>query len=135
MKTHYILCAAILFPQLALAISSSNPPSGNVQASSFGTVQATLDYCARVNPGASAKYQQEASLIVGGQFKTTNEYKDGYARMQDALGKVPEHVGRQACVDFLDPVRIGDAGHESDEKSEKHDGKSEKDSDHDGQKH
>jgi hypothetical protein len=129
MKTHYILCAAILFPQLALAIPASNPPSGNVQASSFGTVQATLDYCARVNPGASAKYQEEARLILGGQFKNTNEYKDGYARAQDALGRVSAHEGKEACVDFLEPVRIGEAGHGSDEKSEN------KDRDHDGQKH
>jgi len=135
MKTHYILCAAILFPQLALAIPSGNQPAGNVQASSFGSVQATLDYCGRINPGAAAKYQEEAKLIVGGQFKSTNEYKDGYAKAQDALGKVSAHEGKEACVDFLEPVRIGDAGHASDEKSEKQDGKSEKDSDHDGRKH
>jgi hypothetical protein len=135
MKTHYILCAAILFPQLALAISSSNPPAGNVQASSYGTVQATLDYCARIDPGSATRYQDEARLIVGAQFKSTNEYKDGYSRAQDALGKVSEHEGKAACVDFLEPVKVGDAGHASDEKSEKHDGKSDKDSDHDGQKH
>jgi len=143
MKTQYILCAAILFPQLALAIPSSNQPAGNVQASSFGTVQATLDYCARINPGASAKYQDEARLIVGGQFKGTNEYKDGYARAQDALDRVPVHEGKEACTDFLEPVRIGDASHGSDEKSEKHDGKSESTGDksankgreHDDRKH
>ncbi len=135
MKTHYILCAAILFPQLALAIPSSNQPAGNVQASSFGSVQATLDYCGRINPGAAAKYQEEARLIVGGQFKTTNEYKDGYARTQEALGKVSEHEGKEACVNFLEPVRIGDAGHAADDKHDSHDGKSDKDREHDGQKH
>ena len=134
MKTHYILCVAILFPQLALAIPSSDQPAGNFQASSFGTVQATLDYCVRTNPGSAARYQDEARLIVGGQFKNTNEYKDGYARAQDALSHVSEHEGKAACVDFLEPVRVGDAGHASDEKSDSHDGKSEKDHEHDGQK-
>ena len=89
MKTHYMLYVAILFPQLALALPASNQPAGNVQASSFGTVQATLDYCARINPGAAARYQEEARLIVGGQFKTTNEFKDGYAKAQAALSQVP----------------------------------------------
>ena len=121
MKTYYILYAAIMFPQLVLAIPSSNQPAGDVQASSFGTVQATLDFCARINPGSAARYQEEARLIVGGQFKTTNEYKDGYARAQAALSGVPEHEAKEACVDFLEPVRTGDAGHAFDEKSEKHD--------------
>jgi hypothetical protein len=129
MKTHYILCAAILFPQLALAITSSNPPPGNVQASSYGTVQATLDYCARIDPASATRYQDEARLIVGAQFKTTNEYKDGYSRAQDALGKVSAHDGKAACADFLEPVKVGEASHAPD------DTPANKDRDHDGQKH
>jgi hypothetical protein len=126
MKTYYILCVVILFPQLALAeLSSSNQPAGTVQASSYGTVQATLDFCAHINPGAAARYQEQARLIVGGKFNNTNEYKNGYAWAQAALSTVSEHDAKEACVDFLEPVRIGEASQASDEKPEKHDGRSE----------
>jgi hypothetical protein len=121
MKTHYILCAAILFPQLALALPSGNQPTGNAQATSCGTVQATLDYCARINPAGAARYQEQARRIAGTQFKDTGEYKGGYASAQAALRRISEHEGRESCVDFLEPARTNSGSHESDDKSEKHD--------------
>jgi hypothetical protein len=72
------LCVAIALPPLALAEFAINP-------NSFGNVQGTLDFCARVDSQSAPKYKERAKLMVRGasekdlgEARNSDEYKDAY---------------------------------------------------------
>jgi hypothetical protein len=120
MKIHYILCMAIVFPQLALADSSSSNRS-------LGTVQATLDFCAHINPGAAAQYQAQGKLIVGGNSQNSDDYKQGYTSAQAALARISEREAKDTCVGFLNPSSATKDNQAVTENMEQHDGKPDSD--------
>lgn len=104
MKIHRILClcAAITLPQLALA----ERPFTN---QSLGTTQSTVDFCARINPGAASKYHEQAGLLVQGvpeqevaKVRDSDEYKEAYAKASASLGEVAKKDAEEACNSFLE---------------------------------
>lgn len=107
MKTNRILClcAAIMFPQLALAELPFTDQS-------LGTAQATVDFCAQIDPGTATKYQQQVTLLVQGvsedevaKIRSTDDYKDAYARASAALAEVSKPDAAEACNRFLETDR------------------------------
>ena len=99
MKIHRILClsAAIALPQLALA---KLPPN-----SALGQVEGTLDFCAHVDSQSAAKYVDHKKLLVRdvpetevAEVRKSQEYKDAYDAIGEALGKVPKDQAVKACT-------------------------------------
>jgi len=111
MKIHCILCvAAIVFPQFAMA-----EPSFTGQ--SLGTVQAMLDFCAQINPGAATKYQEHAKLVAEDasqqaldDARNTGVYKEAYAQTIAALGEVSKHDAEEACKGLVEIDGSGPSG-------------------------
>ena len=104
MKIHRILClgAALVVPQLVLA----ELPLPN---DAFGKVEGTLDFCAQIDSGAAAKYQQQKQLLVRdvpenevAAARETTEYKEAYAWVSDELGKLPKDKAARACSASLE---------------------------------
>ena len=104
MKIHRILClgAALAVPQLVLA----ELPLPN---DAFGKVEGTLDFCAQIDSGAAAKYQQQKQLLVRdvpekevAAARETTEYKEAYAWISDELGKLPKDKAVRACSASLE---------------------------------
>src|SRR5271169_959671 len=100
MKIHRILClgAALVVPQLALA----ELPLPN---DAFGKIEGTLDFCAQIDSGAAAKYQEQKQLLVRdvpekevAAARETTEYKEAYAWISDELGKLPKDKSVKACA-------------------------------------
>jgi hypothetical protein len=100
MKIHRILClgAALVVPQLALA----ELPLPN---DAFGKIEGTLDFCAQIDSGAAAKYQEQKQLLVRdvpekevAAARETTEYKEAYAWISDELGKLPKDKAVKACA-------------------------------------
>lgn len=102
MKIYLILClcAASTIPLLAVA----DAPSGQ----SLGTAQATIDFCARINPDAATKYQQQATSLVQGvpeeelnKVRSTDEYKEAYTQTSTVLDEISKADAATACNSFL----------------------------------
>jgi hypothetical protein len=100
MKILRILClvAAIVIPQLVLA----ELPFTN---DAFGKVEGILDFCAKVNPQAASKYQEQKKALVKdvpekevAEARKTQEYKDAYDAVTSELGQLPKDKAVEACA-------------------------------------
>ena len=100
MKIHRILCCcgALALPQLA---SADLPFSGE----SFGRLEATLTFCAQVNPRATAQYESQLKVLVKdlpqkeiSKVRDTTEYREAYDSISAELGKVPKDQAIKACT-------------------------------------
>lgn len=94
--------AAILLPGLALA-DDTLP-----DARSLATVEAILDYCAKVDPPAASKYQDQIKLMAQGanddelaKVRKSDEYLQQHASMDEFLAKVDEHNAKKVCAQHL----------------------------------
>jgi hydroxypyruvate isomerase len=100
MKIHRILClsAVIWLPQLAQAeLLFTNQ--------ALGMVQATLDFCARVDARDAATFHaQETNLVrdVSNQelagARSNSEYKQAYDLISTALNKVERGDAAETCA-------------------------------------
>ncbi|MEO8418543.1 MAG: hypothetical protein ABI475_07465 [Methylophilaceae bacterium] len=102
MKIYLILClcAASTIPLPAVADAPPNQ--------SLGTAQATIDFCARINPAGAAQYQQRAASLVQGvlqadldKIRSTDEYKEAYTQTSTVLDEISKPDAATACKDFL----------------------------------
>ena len=100
-KYHRIVLMAIVLPQLALAELPVNHQS-------LATVQAVVDFCARMKPADAAKYQEQAGLMVSGlsrvdlsRVREADDYKKAYASTDEALEKVEANDAAKACDGYL----------------------------------
>ena len=96
------LCAAAMLSQFALA----GEPS--VSAPALGTIEATLDFCARVNPKAAEQYWQQAKALLQGvsdktaaEIRKSDEYRQAYDSTAEMIAKVPEQDALRTCVESL----------------------------------
>ena len=103
MKIRPILCLSVAFviPQLAAA---KLPFS----VDSLAKMEGILDFCAKVDTQAAAKYQEREKLIAGDASKEeladarkTQEYKDAYQEISDKLAKAPTESAAKACIAYL----------------------------------
>ena len=107
MKIYRILRlgAALVVPQLVVA----ELPLPN---DAFGKVEGTLDFCAQIDSGAAAKYQEQKQLLVRdvpekevAAARETTEYQDAYAWTGDELGKLPKDKAVKACTASLESAK------------------------------
>jgi hypothetical protein len=100
MKIHRILClcAVIWLPQLALAEVSFS-------SQALGMVQATLEFCARVDPRDAATFHaQEGNLVRGvsspelAGAQGTSDYKQAYDLISTALRRLERDDAAETCA-------------------------------------
>ena len=103
MRIHRIFClgAALLLPQLLLA----KLPFPN---DAFGTVEATLDSCAKVDPPSAPKYQEVKKALVRdvpekevADARATRQYRDAYDATTTEIGKQAKDKVVEACTASL----------------------------------
>ena len=104
MKIDRILCvvAAVALPELALA---DLPFTGQA----LGTVQGTVDFCAKIKPDVAKKYQEFAKRMVQdipeeevSKVRDTDEYQAAYEEVSRALAEVPKHQAAESCASALE---------------------------------
>jgi hypothetical protein len=104
MNLHGILClcAMVGLPQLGRADLPFTPQA-------LGTVQATIDFCARTDPSREEKYQEHAKSFVQGlpekevnAARRSPAYKAAYESASQALEKAPKQDGDEACHGFIE---------------------------------
>jgi hypothetical protein len=106
MKINHIVILSLAvgfgFPQLAGAKLSMTPQA-------LGFVEATLNYCGKVDPASAEKYKAREKAFVGDatedeldKARTTGEYKDSYGSRTSDLEKVPKEQTVKTCTAFLD---------------------------------
>ena len=105
MKFNRILLAAVVLPQFAVAETA-------VTHQALATVQATLDFCAQVNPAAATNYRQQTGILVQGlaeeerdKLRAASEYREAYASTRDALQQVAVQDAVAACNGSLEMGR------------------------------
>ena len=97
-----LLIAAVVIPRLALAeLRFSND--------TFGKMDGTFDFCARVDSQSAAKYQERKKAMVKGlpenevaEARSAKEYKDAYKWMSTELEKAPKDQAVAACKAYLE---------------------------------
>lgn len=104
MKSFSIACvfAALVFAPLALAKLA-------VPNDAFGSIEASLDFCAQVDPQSASKYQEQKKLLVQGasdqevaEARASKEYKDAYDAVTEEMGKQPKEKAKKTCAAALE---------------------------------
>jgi hypothetical protein len=92
--------AAALMSQLTLADTA--PVIAN---SSLGRIEATLAFCATVDPESAAMYQQKAQAFTKGlsaekltALRATSDYKTAYDQTGEELAQVSKDTALAACT-------------------------------------
>ena len=104
MQTHRIalLLAALVVPRLALA----ELPFPN---DTFGRMEGTIDFCARVDSQSAAKYQEAKKGLVRDvpereviEARRTKKYNDAYEGITAGLDKAAKDQAIAACKAYLE---------------------------------
>jgi len=94
-----VLCclAGLLAPELALADLPFD-------AQTLGKLEATLAFCAKVNPEAAGSYRSQAQLVLGdaaaeelSAARSSSEYQEAVQSINEELGRIPESQALQTC--------------------------------------
>jgi len=77
-------------------------------AKPLATVEAILDYCAKVDPAAAERYQEHVKLVAQGASEETlakvrksNEYQQAHGEVDEFLAKVDPHNAKKVCSQQL----------------------------------
>ena len=96
------LCAAAALAPLALA----DEPA--LSAPALGITEATLDFCARINPQSADQYWQHGKRLVQGvpaktaaEIRKSEQYRQAYDSTAEQIGNISRQDAMQACVDSL----------------------------------
>lgn len=91
------LAAALAAP----AAAAEPVPSGLA----LGTVEALLQYCARVDPASAARYQQLGQLLAQGAdeeslaaVRQSEDYRQSYDATTEQVREVGDEATRQTCA-------------------------------------
>jgi hypothetical protein len=91
------LAAILSIPQLALAA----PP---VPPKALGSVEATIDFCSRVDSKSADKYKEWGKLLVRdmtekelAEARGSSEYKETYDALSAELEKLPKEKAVDGC--------------------------------------
>jgi|GEM_PF-5878430 len=92
----------VLFPVLAMA---SGARAGiPMSAHALGSVQATLEFCARVDPAQANTYAAFSNRMVEGASaddlnvaRRSPEYRDAFETMREQLSKVEAREAAPSC--------------------------------------
>jgi hypothetical protein len=96
------LAAALAFPQIAGAKLPLTPQA-------LGSVEATLDTCAKVDSASAADYKAREKAFVGDatqeeldKARSASEYKESYDSTTTTFEKTPKQDVVKACKQFLE---------------------------------
>jgi hypothetical protein len=96
------LAVGFVFPQFAGAKISITPQT-------LGFVEATLNFCGKVDPDSTAKYKEREKSFVGDatqaelvKARGTSEYTESYDSTSSNLEKTKKDEAVKACKAFLD---------------------------------
>ena len=77
-------------------------------ASALGMTEVLLNYCAKVDPSAVARYQQQAKLLTQGlsddaldKLRSSDEYRQASDSTEDALRDSDQKQAKRTCSDSL----------------------------------
>lgn len=91
------LAAIVSIPQLVLA----EPP---VPPKALGSVEATIDFCSRVDSKSADKYKEWGKLLVRdmsekglAEVRGSSEYKETYDALSAELERLPKEKAVDAC--------------------------------------
>ena len=95
-------CAAAALAPLVLADEAAlSPPA-------LGMTEATLDFCARINPQSADQYWQHGKRLLQGvpektaaEIRKSEEYRQAYDSTAELIGKVSQQDAMQACAGSL----------------------------------
>ena len=75
-----------------------------ISAPGLGATEATLDFCARIDPKSAQQYWEQAkSLLQGldaktaGEIRNTDEYRQAYDTTAEMIAKAPHDDAMRAC--------------------------------------
>jgi hypothetical protein len=98
-STLLLSCSAAALPLLVQSDESK------IDGRALGASEAILSYCAKIDPKAADRYQQQSKLLVQGaseavlaQVRSSEDYKQGRESAEDSLTKVDENDAEQACA-------------------------------------
>ena len=104
MKMFRVVClaAAIVMPSLAMAELPFSKQG-------LGQVEATIDYCSKVNPQEAQKFKDYGKRLIKGfpgaeveEARKSEEYQKTYKSMTEELGKVSKDEAVKACSGLLE---------------------------------
>ena len=91
------LVAVLTFPQLTFAASSIPPQA-------LGQIEATGNFCARVDSQWADKYKQVGKAVVAGmsekelkEARESSDYKTAFDTMTGTLEKIPQDHAVESC--------------------------------------
>jgi hypothetical protein len=103
MKFNRLLCALTVIAAAQLA-RADLPFSGQ----SLGNLQATMDFCTRVQPEEAAKFQDQFKMFIKGfpekelaALLQSDEYKATYETTGTALDKLAKPQANETCKRLL----------------------------------
>lgn len=99
--TVLLVTSAAVLPCIAAAELPFTPHS-------LGTVQGTIDFCAKVKPDAAQRYQEFVKHLVNdvaredvAKARATSQYRDAYETTMRALSDAPQREAVESCAAFL----------------------------------
>jgi tetrahydromethanopterin S-methyltransferase subunit A len=104
--TWMLTCTVAALPLLVQADESK------IDGRALGATEAILNYCAKIDPKAAERYQQQIKLLVQGvpeavlvEVRSSEDYKQARESAEDSLTKVGEHDAKQACASSVAPTK------------------------------
>jgi hypothetical protein len=98
----WLACTSLVFP--ALVWAEAPPPNAHV----LGVAESTLNYCASLDPAASARMRTIIEQLVQGvsqqqlsEVRESDEYRKAYDSVTDFVGKVDEHNAKRICSESV----------------------------------
>jgi hypothetical protein len=96
------LCAAAAFAQVAMA----DQPA--ISAPALAITEATLDFCAQVDPKSADQYWQQAKVLLqavpqntAAEIRKSDAYRAAYDSAAATISEVPRQDALRACTDSL----------------------------------
>jgi hypothetical protein len=88
----------------SLAWADAPPP----EARALGITEAILTYCAKADPSAAARYQEQIKLLVQqaseqtlAEVRKSPEYLKAHASVDDFIAKIDPHNAKRVCSESL----------------------------------
>jgi hypothetical protein len=101
-----VLCACGCLA--APALSFAEEPAPDPRA--LGTAEAIVSFCAKIDPAAAAKYQQQVKLVVKNasdevlaKVRQSSAYQQAHDMVGESVGKLDEQDAKRACSASLAP--------------------------------
>lgn len=99
MKFYRILCLSAV-----IAVPQFTPASPAVPPNALGQVEATVNFCSKVDSKSADKYKEWGKRVISGMSekelsdaRNSSEYKESYEMITNELGKIPAEKAVEGC--------------------------------------